>query len=402
MSAPTPGRLAAVAAARRTAGDLRRHVRPVRQHQPDAAVSAAVPDHRLVRRHRFRALQSRAGPHRRGRAAGDRQHLCVWTRSAPGSTGWRRATCSARSWSSSDFVRPVSFRSRDRCGGAVSRCCCARLRAPTRTAPRDLCGAVARRVGPLLPAAPHRPRQPARRVSRPGRRLDRGDPARRMGKSRPRRRRICASGPAVGLRPGRIPMPAASRPTTSRCSASCWTTASRRSASPRISAIGNCRPSWRRRTGCPPPWCIACPTTSAVAREIARIRAPLMGRLIRTRAQARTGNGRGARPRRASRHAGGPAFLPRGGRHVLRPALQGQSDDRAPGAAVRLPGCRRAGDPPARRAASGSPGWGRSLCRGTPSGRVDVPATTQMITSIVEGWIREHPDQWLWFHRRWR
>ncbi len=35
-------------------------------------------------------------------------------------------------------------------------------------------------------------------------------------------------------------------------------------------------------------------------------------------------------------------------------------------------------------------------------GRVDVAATTQMVTSIVEGWIREYPDQWLWFHRRWR
>lgn len=35
-------------------------------------------------------------------------------------------------------------------------------------------------------------------------------------------------------------------------------------------------------------------------------------------------------------------------------------------------------------------------------GVVDVPAATQLINSIVEGWIREHPEQWLWFHRRWR
>jgi KDO2-lipid IV(A) lauroyltransferase len=26
----------------------------------------------------------------------------------------------------------------------------------------------------------------------------------------------------------------------------------------------------------------------------------------------------------------------------------------------------------------------------------------QAITSVVEGWVREHPEQWLWVHRRWR
>jgi KDO2-lipid IV(A) lauroyltransferase len=35
-------------------------------------------------------------------------------------------------------------------------------------------------------------------------------------------------------------------------------------------------------------------------------------------------------------------------------------------------------------------------------GRIAIQPTMQMITTIVEGWIREHPEQWLWLHRRWR
>ena len=36
------------------------------------------------------------------------------------------------------------------------------------------------------------------------------------------------------------------------------------------------------------------------------------------------------------------------------------------------------------------------------AGKIDVAATMQMITGIVEGWIRENPEQWLWIQRRWR
>jgi len=36
------------------------------------------------------------------------------------------------------------------------------------------------------------------------------------------------------------------------------------------------------------------------------------------------------------------------------------------------------------------------------SGQIDVAGTMQAITSVIEGWIREYPDQWLWLHRRWR
>jgi Kdo2-lipid IVA lauroyltransferase/acyltransferase len=35
-------------------------------------------------------------------------------------------------------------------------------------------------------------------------------------------------------------------------------------------------------------------------------------------------------------------------------------------------------------------------------GRISVQGTMQAITSVIEGWVREYPEQWLWLHRRWR
>ena len=35
-------------------------------------------------------------------------------------------------------------------------------------------------------------------------------------------------------------------------------------------------------------------------------------------------------------------------------------------------------------------------------GKIDVAGTMQAIASVIEAWVREHPDQWLWLHRRWR
>jgi KDO2-lipid IV(A) lauroyltransferase len=34
-------------------------------------------------------------------------------------------------------------------------------------------------------------------------------------------------------------------------------------------------------------------------------------------------------------------------------------------------------------------------------GDIDIRGTTELVTNIIEGWVREYPDQWLWMHRRW-
>ena len=34
--------------------------------------------------------------------------------------------------------------------------------------------------------------------------------------------------------------------------------------------------------------------------------------------------------------------------------------------------------------------------------RADVTAHTAQLTAIIERRVREHPDQWLWLHRRWK
>lgn len=143
------------------------------------------------------------------------------------------------------------------------------------------------------------------------------------------------------------------------------------------------------------------PNNKAVAKEITRIRAPLMGRLIRTRAQAALEM---AAALDAGEHLGmlvdqhfsrGVDVTFFGRRCKANPSiarLARRFDCPVVGVRViRLPGHRF------RIEATGPYTLPRDA-----EGRVDVAATTQMITSEIEGWVRENPGQYLWFHRRWR
>ena len=144
------------------------------------------------------------------------------------------------------------------------------------------------------------------------------------------------------------------------------------------------------------------PNNKAVANEIARIRAPLMGRLIRSRAQAPLEMA-GALDR--GEHLGMlvDQHFSRGvdvtffGRRC-----KANPEHCPPRPPVRLPRDGRARDPTAGPSLSHCRGGTPSHCRVTADGRIDVQQATQLITSVVERWIREHPEQWLWFHRRWR
>ena len=47
--------------------------------------------------------------------------------------------------------------------------------------------------------------------------------------------------------------------------------------------------------------------------------------------------------------------------------------------------------------------FGAPLCLAT-SGDVeaDVIANTALFTRVIEDYVRQYPDQWLWVHRRWK
>jgi Kdo2-lipid IVA lauroyltransferase/acyltransferase len=36
------------------------------------------------------------------------------------------------------------------------------------------------------------------------------------------------------------------------------------------------------------------------------------------------------------------------------------------------------------------------------AGNLDLTAMAQMLNDKVESWVREYPEQWLWYHDRWK
>jgi KDO2-lipid IV(A) lauroyltransferase len=38
----------------------------------------------------------------------------------------------------------------------------------------------------------------------------------------------------------------------------------------------------------------------------------------------------------------------------------------------------------------------------SPDSEADIRANTQLFTKIIEDYVRQYPDQWLWVHRRWK
>ena len=212
----------------------------------------------------------------------------------------------------------------------------------------DICGAIDPPHRPAAAGAPHRPGQSARRVSRQGRGLDRSDAARRLGEPRPRRRRIRASRRACGTTTRSIPNAGRIVTDDGRSSSTC-----RDDGKPALcfaAHLGN----WELPAvmaaahGLPSAVLYRMPNNKAVATRDRPHPRTADGPPDPQPRTGAAGNGRGARARRASRHAGRSAFLARRRRHVLRPPLQGQPDDRAPRPPVRLPGGRRARHPPAR------------------------------------------------------
>lgn len=341
-----------------------------------------------------------------------------------GSTGWSTATCSEKSWSSFDPGQPqgsggggvtawrVRFGLRllrlrhgltrygDRVLGRLVKWLLAALRHTNPDRASDLCGALARWFGPFLPA--HRIGRDNLQAAFPDK--DRVWIEQTLREAWENLGRV--AGEYVHL--GTIARFDPDRPSDSRI---------RTNAAPLFDELlhdgkpalcfsahlGN----WEvpavaiSRHGMETAVVYRMPNNKAVAKEISRIRAPLMGRMIRTRAQAALEMGAALS---AGMHLG--MLVDQHFSRGVDVVFFGRRCKANPSIArlLRRFDCPVVGVHVIRRPdhtfdviAEGPFPMPRDA-----GGLVDVAAATQMMMTIVEGWIRENPGQWLWFHRRWR
>ena len=256
------------------------------------------------------------------------------------------------------------------------------------------------RVRPLRARAYACRREPRRRLPGEAGRRARRHPLRRLGQPRPRHHRLrLHEGDRRLLRPGPADRRADRARRPASMSTACATAASRGSSSAPTTAIGSSPP----RSAA----VLAYRSPRSTARRPILMSPPRWsgGAISSSSWSSRAAAPRSRSPRRMMRgaHLGviidqriGDTALPFFGRPALSNPIVGllarHFECPVHGArAIRLPG-------------------GRFLMEMSPplefprddKGRVDAEATNLMVHGVVESWVREHPEQWLWLHDRWR
>ncbi|MCO5158379.1 MAG: lipid A biosynthesis lauroyl acyltransferase [Aquamicrobium sp.] len=142
------------------------------------------------------------------------------------------------------------------------------------------------------------------------------------------------------------------------------------------------------------------PNNPYIAKYIFSTRAEAMGELIASRAGAAFGLARvlerdgniGVLVDQKFRHGVPTTFfgLPCNTSPLVAKLARQYECDVYPARSIRLPGNRFRLEV-----------YDRLVLPRTEKGTVDVNATCQLLNDVVEGWVREHPGQWMWFHKRW-
>ncbi len=144
------------------------------------------------------------------------------------------------------------------------------------------------------------------------------------------------------------------------------------------------------------------PNIDAISSAVTKLRAPLMGELIPTGLDAPV---RLARLLQSGVHVG--MLVDQHYTRGIEVTFFGRRCKVNPLIALlaRQTGCAIHGMRVVRRP-DGNTFWGEITDAIEPArdagGRIDIQGTMQAITAVVEGWVREYPEQWLWLHRRWR